>query len=238
MVLGGQRVGIGASVSAVLPTGLNTVTLVVTDALGNTDADTTSVRVNERPSVSAPTNIIAFVGTSVDLAGTAGDDGFPGPLSVAWSQREGPGTISFADASSLTGGATFPVPGTYELRLTANDGVLSGSVDITVRVVAAGSDITYLEPVEDAYVRGGTFSGNNYGNATTLPVLNSTNPDNSRRSFLSFDRIPCQLGPNKRVVIDHHLQARCAHALHPVNDDSWSEATITRYGASGRPSGS
>src|SRR5204862_7749986 len=70
------------------------------------------------------------------------DDGlpFPATLSQSWSQVSGPATAKFANSNLVTTTATnFTIPGVYVLRLTANDGHLSGSDDMTVYVLAAGS---------------------------------------------------------------------------------------------------
>ena len=53
-------------------------------------------------------------------------------FTTAWSIVSGPGTVTFGDTSVLNTNATFSVLGTYVLRLTANDGALSASDDITI----------------------------------------------------------------------------------------------------------
>ena len=60
------------------------------------------------------------------LSGTATDDGVPGiGLTTTWSKVSGPGTVTFGNASALSTTASFSVAGTYVLRLTASDGLLS-----------------------------------------------------------------------------------------------------------------
>jgi len=72
--------------------------------------------------------------TDVLLAGTATDDGQPpaSTLTVTWSVVSGPGPVTFADSHAASTTATFGDPGTYVLRLTATDGTLSSSDDVTV----------------------------------------------------------------------------------------------------------
>ena len=58
------------------------------------------------------------------LAGIATDDGLPSPpgqLSNDLEQVSGPGTVTFANASALSTTASFPVAGTYVLRLSVSD---------------------------------------------------------------------------------------------------------------------
>lgn len=81
-------------------------------------------------SISLPTN-------SVNLAGSVSDDGLPNPpatVSAAWSKVSGPGTVTFGNANAASTTATFSAAGTYILRLTANDSVLSTSDDVTITV--------------------------------------------------------------------------------------------------------
>ena len=67
------------------------------------------------------------------LHGSATDDGLPsGTLTVQWSQISGPSTAAFADASQPFTTVTLDSPGTYLLRLSASDGELSTSSDVTV----------------------------------------------------------------------------------------------------------
>lgn len=65
-------------------------------------------------------------------------------LTVSWMQLRGPAKVTFEPGGSIpvTGGraaatARFKEPGTYVLRATANDGVLSTKTDITITVAGA-----------------------------------------------------------------------------------------------------
>lgn len=65
------------------------------------------------------------------------DDGLPNPpatLTHAWTKVSGPGTVIFGSPTSLATTVTFSATGTYVLRLTTSDQVLSGIDDVTVIV--------------------------------------------------------------------------------------------------------
>jgi hypothetical protein len=70
------------------------------------------------------------------LDGTISDDGLPYPpaLHAAWSVVSGPAPLRFMAPRMAEGRAAFFAPGTYVLRLTADDGALSAwdEVEITV----------------------------------------------------------------------------------------------------------
>jgi PKD repeat protein len=63
------------------------------------------------------------------------DDGLPSPPGTTthtWSQVSGPGSVGFADAAGLATSATFSSPGSYVLRLTASDSLLTAFDELTV----------------------------------------------------------------------------------------------------------
>ena len=74
--------------------------------------------------------------TACPSPGTVDDDGFTGiDVSPTWTnQTPLAGTVTFADPNTTTTTATFSGPGTYVLRLTANDGELNGFDEMTVTV--------------------------------------------------------------------------------------------------------
>ncbi|MGH7600096.1 MAG: InlB B-repeat-containing protein, partial [bacterium] len=92
---------------------------------------------NMPPCVEAGPDQTIFITSTATLQGQATDDGDPNPpgaLAVAWSQVSGPGTVTFENASDLATTASFSMAGTYILRLTANDGTLQNSDELTVIV--------------------------------------------------------------------------------------------------------
>jgi hypothetical protein len=76
---------------------------------------------------------------AASLDGTVTDATPTGTLTSAWSKVSGPGTVTFADASSTDTTATFSAAGTYVLRLTGSDGSLSATDDVTVTVTDSGT---------------------------------------------------------------------------------------------------
>src|SRR5262249_5575996 len=105
---------------------------------------------NAPPVVSAGPDPNVALPASAALARSGPDAGPPQgqPLEVAWSVVNGPGPVTFADASSPSTTAAFVAAGVYTLRLTASDGSLAASDDTTVVVdapnqppiVSAGAD--------------------------------------------------------------------------------------------------
>ena len=106
--------------------------------------------VNTAPVVEAGANqIITLPTNATGLSGTAVDAEQPvGSLTTAWSKVSGPGTVTFANPAEKATDATFSMQGVYVLRLTASDGLLSGSDTVTVTVNA--------DPANKAIDFGGT----------------------------------------------------------------------------------
>jgi hypothetical protein len=110
--------------------GSDEVTVTVTDG----------TPVNRAPVVNAGADQSVTLPAPASLDGTVSDDGLPAGSSVSqtWSVESGPGAVAFGNASAQDTTATFGAPGTYVLRLTATDGVLSGSDTLTVTVTGGG----------------------------------------------------------------------------------------------------
>ncbi len=69
--------------------------------------------------------------------GTVTDDGLPNPpgrVTTLWAVVSGPGTVTFSNPTVLQTAATFSVPGTYTIKLKADDGALTGSATIRITV--------------------------------------------------------------------------------------------------------
>jgi beta-galactosidase len=95
--------------------------------------------VNLAPIVNAGTNQTIIWPASVNLAGTVADDGKPNPpgaVTFNWSKNSGPGSVAFWNPNVLAGTASFSVPGTYVLHLTADDAQARTAADVTVTAVA------------------------------------------------------------------------------------------------------
>src|SRR5207342_1562480 len=70
------------------------------------------------------------------------DDGLPNPpgaVTTTWSQVSGLGTASFTDPSSPATTVSFSQPGTYVLRLTADDGAVQSTDDVSIDVTSQGA---------------------------------------------------------------------------------------------------
>jgi hypothetical protein len=89
---------------------------------------------NQAPVVAAtgPASVTLPDGASLD--GTVDDDGLPGPYTTLWSRVSGPDAVTFADSSAEDTTATFTAAGDYVLRLTADDGELTGDATVSITV--------------------------------------------------------------------------------------------------------
>ncbi len=100
---------------------------------------------NQPPAVNAgPDQTITMPATppaTAQLDGTVTDTTIPsgGTLTSTWSTVSGPGTVTFGNANAVDTTASFPVTGTYVLRLTATDGALTSSDELTVTVQSPGA---------------------------------------------------------------------------------------------------
>jgi hypothetical protein len=112
---------------------------------------------NQVPRVNAGPDQAVTLPNPVNLDGTVTDDGLPNPAAstTTWSQVSGPGTVTFGDANALDTTANFIMDGIYVLRLSASDGLLSASDEVTIRVHptsgGTGADFTIIALPETGY---------------------------------------------------------------------------------------
>lgn len=126
--------------------GVNTVAVEVhqngptsSDVSFNLQLEATTYPANAAPVVSAGGNQSIDVAGVAYLNGTVTDDGLPlspGYFTNAWSKVSGPGTVTLASAVSRATQAAFSTTGTYVLRLTAGDGALAATSDVTITVTS------------------------------------------------------------------------------------------------------
>ncbi len=94
-------------------------------------------RPNLPPVVDAGPDQNVALPTGANLDGTVSDDGRPDPpgaVTTNWSKVSGPGSVTFGDATAVDTTANFSSVGVYVLRLTADDGQLTASDEVTVTV--------------------------------------------------------------------------------------------------------
>lgn len=137
-------------------------------------------QVNHAPVVDAGPDQTITVRDSANLQGTVTDDGRPSgnTLAISWSVVSGPGTVAFEDPQQATTTATFTLPGTYVLRLTASDSDLTGDDDVVVTVnpsegnqppvVSAGANQTIQ--IEQTATLNGTVTDDGLPVGSTLEI--------------------------------------------------------------------
>jgi RHS repeat-associated protein len=137
---------------------------------------------------------IGPVGIAATLNGSVNDDGLPidGVPAVGWTQVSGPAQISFNPSASAISQARFIVPGDYTLRLTANDGALTSTDDVVVRVsegnhapvVDAGPDQTIVYPSTSASLHGSSIDdGLPAGSTLTATWTTVSGPNGAVAAF-------------------------------------------------------
>ncbi len=105
---------------------------------------------NLPPVVDAGPDATVITDSALTLNGFVSDDGLPalpGATQVLWTQVSGPGTVTFTDAASAQTSATFSDPGTYVVRLTADDSEFTRFDETTITAIAPGGPFTLDIPV-------------------------------------------------------------------------------------------
>ncbi|MBD2846322.1 DNRLRE domain-containing protein [Paenibacillus sp. IB182496] len=99
---------------------------------------------------------------------------------VSWRVDNGSGEAEIDASSGLLTGIR---PGSVTVYAEAVDGSgVTGSLEMQV-----GPRAYRLEPMADAYVRGGSYADQNYGAGTSLLMKQETSESFTRESFMTFD---------------------------------------------------
>jgi hypothetical protein len=137
--------------------------------------------VNRPPLANAGSDLVFQLPDSATLSGSVTDDGLPNPpggLTTTWSTVSGPGTVTFADNSAPSTTASISAPGTYVLRLTADDSELTDTDEITVQAQPGGTtqtlDIALSAGSDDAEQRASSGAVN-LGSSDLELVYDNTN---------------------------------------------------------------
>jgi hypothetical protein len=107
---------------------------------------TANVKDDGLPKPRAPVQRTTTDATKIQAQANSSAPQRPRGLNVSWMQLRGPAKVAFDKSNAIAvadgramAAATFPTPGTYVLRATANDGALSTRTDVTVNVAGSGS---------------------------------------------------------------------------------------------------
>ena len=98
------------------------------------DVTLTVLAANQPPEVSASGPTAVSLPEAAELEGRLSDDGLPegGTLTATWTKVSGPGAVTFANPQAPSTTASFSAPGAYVLRLTASDGHLSRTAEVSL----------------------------------------------------------------------------------------------------------
>ncbi|MCO5051795.1 MAG: lamin tail domain-containing protein [Verrucomicrobiae bacterium] len=180
---------------------------------------------NVAPTVNAGADQSINLNEAVALGGQVSDDGLPVPpglLTWNWSKISGPGTTTFADAQALQTTATFSLSGNYVLRLTASDGGLSATDDVTIEVQGPAFETwraQHFTPVELANptVSGADADPDLDGHSNYQEYLADTDPRDPA-SVLKIVAVTTTASNPPTVQIEFNAVSSRAYALQSCAD--------------------
>ncbi len=136
-----------------------------------------TVSLNLAPVVTAGSDQTIMPSATLKLNGTVSDRDSPQKLVTQWTKLSGSGKVTFGDASAVNTTANFSEVGTYVLRLTAEDGELSGKDEVTINVSQTGIvEVTTLGVFEQSFSQSGEYT-NPYQQVTATAIFNQPGGD-------------------------------------------------------------
>jgi len=91
----------------------------------------------------------------------------------------------------------------------------------------AGASVTNVPVSDDSNTRGGSSADTNYGDSTTIRIKDSSNASFSRATYLKFDLSAYSSVRSAKLFFYGRAQVRMDVNAHAVNNDSWSESSLT-----------
>ncbi|MEK7949975.1 CBM96 family carbohydrate-binding protein [Luteolibacter soli] len=191
---------------------------------------------NQAPIVNAgpdQSGTLTSTSATLTLSGSATDDGLPAgsSLTTSWTRVSGPTGVSFATSTSQSTNATFSAAGTYVLRLTASDGELTGSDDVTITITSSsgGGGTSSFIATQDAYTENGTNR-----NVSSIRVESS---DRKRIAYLQFNAQGIASATSATLKLtesDDDSAGTMTLRLYAGLSNNWSQTTITSSNAPGK----
>ena len=119
--------------------------------------------------------------------------------------------------------------GSHRFFAVASDGTWDSNV-VQALAEAVPSTALTLYPAADAFVRGGSYSSDNYGSDALLTVRKNSDTSNNRQAFLTFDLASVTDDITEATLRLHPVSMGSGTVTHYANvvpDVGWQEGTIT-----------
>lgn len=167
--------------------------------------------------------------TGLLLETSVQDDGSAPALQ--WSKVSGPGTVTFGSATAASTTATFSSSGAYVIRLTANDGAQSSTLDLNVQAGASSQAWTSTD------VGGGANVGQSVFNDGSILIQSAGNSFSDGTDSLRFVHLPLpgdgEIIARARRLLTTNSNARLGLMMRESTANSARAASIM-----GNPAGS
>jgi RHS repeat-associated protein len=141
---------------------------------------------NQPPTAHAGPDQTTILAAGAQLEGGASDDGLPAgsQLTTRWTKVSGPATVTFLNANATITGAQFSAIGTYVLRLTASDGALNSSDDVTITVIdVAPPTVAITAPTDGGSVTEPTLVTGSVSNGAWVLEYSLDGDDNANNRY-------------------------------------------------------
>ena len=132
-------------------------------------------------------------------------------------------------AGSPALGAGLRLASTPDKDYYGNDILAQAAIDIGVEQVTAtiGGNAPRIDVSADAYIRGGSAAGSNFGADPSLVVKGSSNESFARKSLLKFDLTQSTGVSSAILYLYGSAQQSMNVDVYALASDSWSESTVT-----------
>ncbi|MGG4107296.1 DNRLRE domain-containing protein [Paenibacillus lautus] len=194
-----------------------------TDSMGGSDTETPTVPTNLAVTNTTSSSVTLSWGAATDNVGVTGYDVYEG-ATLAATVTDTTATVSELNANT-----------TYTFTVKAKDA--AGNVSAASNEISATTSGDTVNPVkltaiEDSFVRGGTYAGDQYGSQNTMTVkLRASNASYDRAGYLKFDTTSLSGSVSSAILKIyvtniHSNTSSYTVEVRGINNDAWSETSI------------
>ncbi|MEW4922690.1 DNRLRE domain-containing protein [Algibacter sp. 2305UL17-15] len=116
---------------------------------------------------------------------------------------------------------------TYSFRVKAFNVVGNTSASQANVIVTSSCGVNSVDATNDAYVRNGNKSGNNYGSNSVMQIKETSKSNKKRHAYIQFDVSDLTTTQGNIVLRIQNDGNNGSVKVHELSNDSWDENTIT-----------
>lgn len=154
-------------------------------------------------------------------------------INVTWNRTAGATSYDLEVDGTTISNVTYPYAhtgltagSTHSYKVRAKNSAGTSAWSSAVNASTATADAVAYAPAADAYVRGGTYSAQNFGTAAVIDVKDDAPGDYQRIGYIKFTAAGLSSVTNARLRLYGSAASIATVCIYALSDDSWMETEL------------